>query len=56
MYNMLYNNYGGVDMILKAIRIDEEVFKKLKLLSVKEGISIGKLIGKLLEYYTTEKK
>lgn len=40
--------------IITSIRIEPEVRKELKLLSVQEDLPIGDLIEKLLKYYLIE--
>ena len=41
--------------IITSIRMEPEVKKELKLLSVQEDLSIGELIEKLLKIYLNEK-
>ena len=57
MYKLLYNISGGMNMsVLKAIRLNEEVFKKLKSLAASKGLTIGDMVKLLIEHFEKTSK
>ena len=42
--------------VLKAIRLNEEVFKKLKSLAASKGITIGDMVKLLIEHFEKTSK